>query len=514
MGLSRILLPWDSQPQEVVELADGYRDAAIGWLAGNPLGNLGSVGPWTQQGTLTSVVTANGPALKSPAYASNNRLTGALQNPTTLAWPGVTVVASLTAASLANNSFPAIASWMGVGEFYGGFSLSVETTSIGRKIILWRAGNSTNFITPTTYNLEPLSDQYSADERLTIVAGWDLATTWIVVNRNGVLSFNSNAHAVGWRNLSSLFALLGYARSGFRTSEHPVNSVVVLPRSLRSQAQDLALNPWQLFAPRSIWVPVSAGGGGATDAAITAAAGTSTVSTLTGASTAATTPTAAAGATTAATVAASSTAATAITAAAGTSTAATITASATLASAITAAAGAATGSTLTASSVAAGAITAAAGVGTGETLVGGTLAAGAASITPAVGVSTAATITGFSTAASSFVPSEGSATAAVLVGSGGAAPITVVSLGGGGWLPKLKRRTKKELDEERRKLGILPPEVVEEVAAAPVARRRITLQDLIGKRAAAQITNVDLSDAIAASKRRKRQKDDELLLLM
>ena len=137
-----------------------------------------------------------------------------------------------------------------------------------------------------------------------------------------------------------------------------------------------------------------------------------------------------------------------------------------------------------------------------------------ASITPAAGVSTAATITGFSTAASSFVPSEGSATAAVLVGSGGAAPITVVSLGGGGWLPKLKRRTKKELDEERRKLGILPPEVVEEVAAAPVARRRITLQDLIGKRAAAQITNVDLSDAIAASKRRKRQKDDELLLLM
>jgi hypothetical protein len=81
-------------------------------------------------------------------------------------------------------------------------------------------------------------------------------------------------------------------------------------------------------------------------------------------------------------------------------------------------------------------------------------------------------------------------------------------------LPKLKRRTKKELDEERRKLGILPPEVVEEVAAVPVARRRITLQDLIGKKAAAQITNVDLSDAIAASKRRKRQKDDELLLLM
>jgi hypothetical protein len=56
--------------------------------------------------------------------------------------------------------------------------------------------------------------------------------------------------------------------------------------------------------------------------------------------------------------------------------------------------------------------------------------------------------------------------------------------------------------------------VVEEVAAAPVARRRITLQDLIGKKAAAQITNVDLSEAVAASKKRKRQRDDELLLLM
>lgn len=84
----------------------------------------------------------------------------------------------------------------------------------------------------------------------------------------------------------------------------------------------------------------------------------------------------------------------------------------------------------------------------------------------------------------------------------------------GGWWPSVRRRSRAEIDEERRLLGILPPKVLEAVAEAPKARRRVKLAQLIGKPAAARISAVDLSDAIALSKRRKRQREDEMLLLM
>lgn len=84
----------------------------------------------------------------------------------------------------------------------------------------------------------------------------------------------------------------------------------------------------------------------------------------------------------------------------------------------------------------------------------------------------------------------------------------------GGWWPSVRRRTRSEIDEERRLLGILPPKVLEAVAEAPKARRRVKLAQLIGKPAAARISAVDLSDAIALSRRRKRQREDEMLLLM
>lgn len=86
--------------------------------------------------------------------------------------------------------------------------------------------------------------------------------------------------------------------------------------------------------------------------------------------------------------------------------------------------------------------------------------------------------------------------------------------GSEGYWPSPRRKTKKEIDDERRERLGLTPAVVEAIAEVKPQRRRITLQDLIGKTRAAKITSVDMTAAIAASRRRKRQKDDEMLLLM
>lgn len=200
-------------------------------------------------------------------------------------------------------------------------------------------------------------------------------------------------------------------------------------------------NPWSLFVPRRILVPVSVGGGGS--AAIDAAAGASTASTLSGSSTAAATISAAAGAATASEIGGSSVAAAAISAAAGAATAATLASSGGTASAIDAAAGIATASTLAAASTAAAAFTQAAGAATAPALVGtSTVAAdfgvaagvatasamagaiGGSAIDPASGMASASVLAGSSIAVADISPAAGSATAAELASNGEATPTT------------------------------------------------------------------------------------------
>lgn len=264
--------PWTRQPQLAAKLAANYSDAVLAWLPQTPLSDGGNryTKIWTQQGALAIDASASGVGRYSSSYTTNNRLTGVTANPATESWPGVTVVACITARAISSGQFPSIAAWMPVGELFGGFNLSLERDGNAPTptMIYWRAGNSTTQLTPTTYGTVPASDQYSTGDAITIVAGWDGATIWMVVNRNGVITSTSNAHAPGWRNTSSLFSLLGYERpaASYRTTPHLVHGVVVLPRSLRNGAEEIARNPWQLFAPRSIWVPVSAGSGTAVNA--------------------------------------------------------------------------------------------------------------------------------------------------------------------------------------------------------------------------------------------------------
>lgn len=251
---------------------------AQGWIATNPLVNIGSGNNWTRQGAPDRIAAPTGIGEYSSSYSINNRYTGDSVNPATVNWPGVTVIVRLTARPINANEFPSVLSWVGVGEFYGGYMLSLERSVDSRYVVYWRAGDSTAHLTPLVYNTIPPSDEYLPGDNLTIVAGFDKATSWIVVNRNGSLSSNSAAHAFGWRNLSALHSVLGYFRSTNRTTPHAVSMAAAIPRDLRDQATDLAINPWQLFQPRRIWVPQSAISGLPTLSASTYKPGTLTAS--------------------------------------------------------------------------------------------------------------------------------------------------------------------------------------------------------------------------------------------
>ena len=68
------------------------------------------------------------------------------------------------------------------------------------------------------------------------------------------IAWGTNDWAIGDRGVSAGFPLTGN-----------ISLAAVLPFALSSgQAADIGKNPWQLFAPRSIWVPVSTSGGGTT----------------------------------------------------------------------------------------------------------------------------------------------------------------------------------------------------------------------------------------------------------
>ena len=87
---------------------------------------------------------------------------------------------------------------------------------------------------------------------------------------------------------------------------------------------------------------------------------------------------------------------------------------------------------------------------------------------------------------------------------------------GGGIYPTPRRKTKQEIDADRKRLGILPdePEVQTGIVETPAPKRpTITLAQLIGK-PAADTHRADMERASAAHKLRKRRQDDDLLMMM
>lgn len=268
MGRRAIWVPWEEQPQEAVRLAPDYSDAAFGWLATAPERNLGSLfDRWTRQGAPTLGASEHGLGWRSDAYGTNNRWTGPSATPSALAWPGVTVVAVVQTAGTNNSgddNYAGPISWVPVGEFTGGFNLTIEWTSAGTgRPIYWRAGNNTAELSPRGYN-QGVGNDYVVGDRLVIVGTFTPSTSEfaLTVNRNGRVNRNTATHLSSWGTASSLISSGGYERSGHRTTQHYTAMSMVLPRTLAVQQQlSIAESPWQLFEPRREWVGVGTAGG-------------------------------------------------------------------------------------------------------------------------------------------------------------------------------------------------------------------------------------------------------------
>jgi len=251
--------PWTRQPQTVVRPAAQYADMAVGWIASNPNHNCGSVGrQWTKLGTTVKSVTQNGITEYSNAYSSPDRYATDIVNPATVDWPGITIVAVVNTRTLADDQYCAPSTWLTTSNYYGGYNLTLGRTGSSRNRLEFLAGNSTSYITPTTYNATPATNDFEVGDNIVVAAGWNKSTIWIMYNRNGVLTYNEAAHTPSWQNQNCVFNTLGYNRPGDRSCLHAVAMTATLPRDLRSVAVNLVRNPWQLFEPQQIYIPTAA----------------------------------------------------------------------------------------------------------------------------------------------------------------------------------------------------------------------------------------------------------------
>ena len=245
------------------------------------------------------------------------------------------------------------------------------------------------------------------------------------------------------------------------------------------QVADIYRSGLQLFAPRSIWVPVSAGGGGTT---VTGALGTAAASGFTGNVNANRTIAASLGTATASgfqgTV--SNSTDTTIAGNLGTATASGFTGGVNANRTIAGALGTAVASGFQ------GTVS-----NTNDTVVNGSLGTAVAS--------------GFAGAVIWNRVVSGSLGEAIASGLTGGVVNGDTQDNSGGWPIYHRKKKKKDDDEE------LEPAVIEAVAVVPAPRRMVTLEKLIGKKAAAQVNEAQLSSAIRMLKR-KRQ-DEELMLM-
>jgi len=410
MSVRQILLPWDSQPQDAVEidwshpLTRGLRLAVIGGQSRN----------------LVDGVSASSVALISPGVGSEGRTwtadaPSAISNARGIVFPfdlsGALTVhlivlratsvndadSSRVANAITNRNNSQANFWqLNLGSGFGASGDDDKprfaTAAVGVGTI-YANGTALSGNNPTTV---ALANQ-----------------TWYRITA---------AKASGATDSSGTNQLTLGAERAAPTDYYGLNGSIALAlawtRELSAtEIAQLAGREYELFAPRSMPVPVSAGGG-TTNATITSAAGAATTSTITGSATAAAALSVAAGAATANSLAGKATSVAAITPADGTATTSTLTGSSAAASAITPAAGAATGQTLvSAGSISAASMTSASGSSTTSTFAASAVAASVA--VAAAGVSSAQVMAATAQAVAAITAATGVTTAATMASPAG-----------------------------------------------------------------------------------------------
>ena len=247
-----LYLPWDSQPQEVADL-----DSRFTWgvnFAGGPSSiEIASKTFGTPTGSPTRAATPQGVGVKLVSGSSQHWIGPVARLPT--AFP-ITFVATFTLDSLAVSArifqsgmtynYAGVYFWVftnGAGTFGYGNNTDI-TTGTGNFQINFPAGT---FVAGQTYTVSACC---TAGDIIASVNGGEIAGTSLTGSSTTIVTTGSpNVGRLQYASLElytdATVALV--ALGGFNAPQGELNRY--------------SSNPWQLFAPRTIWVPVSAGGG-------------------------------------------------------------------------------------------------------------------------------------------------------------------------------------------------------------------------------------------------------------
>lgn len=257
------LLPWAQQPQEAVRLA--------GWVGGTPLAV--SVGAMAQPGPLLYAGTGAADAIPGPlgmAQASASTYAGPGNTQPLLPTGGapctvLALVETLSGAGGAGNTF-------------------VFSGLAGDDVGLLRGGYTWQYRLNNDYSGPTAQQPYDADG----AHAWPApGRRWLIVGR----SLSTTDHRItacelngkGRRSdgsASTSTAGLAFDEWGTVTLGRAGHDLLYYGALISGWAIDdrqielLRANPWSLFEPRRIWVPVAAGGGAAADLATTGNSGT------------------------------------------------------------------------------------------------------------------------------------------------------------------------------------------------------------------------------------------------
>lgn len=253
---SRILLPWDSQPQEVAEVAPEYLqyDPKIVLL---PAAFYKNLGRGSNSPSAANDVTVRAGSFRFPGVNGYIDLGSDTNTPI-----GSYTILAVSRLDSFPSAYPALVSF---------------TTTSTKQICFY--SNDANYLDLCVGSFSALSSEAA---RFSLSGTGPVLGTRrnLVVRRSSASALTSSFTA--WANGTALTRSSpgagfgadpgGNSAIGQNSSTSTTNDFVgdlwlfaLFNKALPDQVcQELSANPWQLFAPQSIWVPVNTGGGGTT----------------------------------------------------------------------------------------------------------------------------------------------------------------------------------------------------------------------------------------------------------
>lgn len=251
MSLRELLLPWDAQPQEAVVLNADHPLApyCVGGFVSSHAGVLvrvGGVQGLTRSGTTQEVNRQGFGTRFGSSYAATDIISLPNTDEQKFIGQNATVIAGVTAGTLVNNEYSTIWTIRNTSTLVAAFILGLDIVYTGGRVGLNLGG------------AEIIGTSGSARQNEYAVYGVQWGTEGRRLYVNGALDATStnNAQIVS----AAVQPSLGNRQDGGR----PLNGVLHWWLGFNINIGDdwhalIAQDPWQLFEPRRIPVPVSSG---------------------------------------------------------------------------------------------------------------------------------------------------------------------------------------------------------------------------------------------------------------